>query len=259
MIIAQISDTHITVDLPESARRLEDLRRTVAAVNALDPQPDVVIHTGDLVNRARDEEYAAAKPILDTLRAPFYPVPGNRDHRERLREHFIGWPCIDDATPFVQYVVDGHAVRLIGLDSQSGHGQKGDFCEARAAALERALAVQPERPTAVFVHHPPFEVEEDSQSFQYETREAFSRIRATLSSGGRVIRVFCGHAHQERAVDLDGIRVSTVSSVAVDLRQGKDPRRHTGPPRFQVHRFEPSRGFTTQDVEAARVPVRRPA
>jgi 3',5'-cyclic AMP phosphodiesterase CpdA len=224
----------------------------VAAINMLDPQPDVVIHTGDLVNRGKAEEYAAARSVLDGLRAPFYPVPGNRDDRELMLETFIRWPRIDDHEPYLQYVVDAYPVRLVGIDSQSGQSQRGDYCEARAAALARALAAPRQRPTAVFMHHPPFEVEDDPYSFQYESREGFARVREALGSGGQVIRVLCGHAHQAREADLGDMVASTVSSVAVDLRQGKDdPLRHTGPPRFQLHRYTPSLGFASQNVEAA--------
>ena len=251
MIIAQISDTHISVDHPQGARRLADLRRTVDAINALTPQPDVVIHTGDLANRARDDEYAAAAPVLAGLRAPFYPVPGNRDDRELLRERFIRRPCLVPDAPHVQYVVDDQPLRLMGLDSQSGHSQQGDFCEARAAAVARELAAQPERPTVVFMHHPPFEVEGDPKSFQYETRDGFARVISTLRSNGQVIRVLCGHAHQARDADLGGFLASTVPSIAVDLRMGEDAQRETGAPRFHVHRYDPARGFSTQTVEAA--------
>ena len=73
MVIAQISDTHVSVDLPEGAQRIADLRRTVAAINALDPLPHAVIHTGDLANRGQRGEYEAAKAVLGELRAPFYP------------------------------------------------------------------------------------------------------------------------------------------------------------------------------------------
>jgi len=251
MLIAQISDTHISVDLPEGARRLADLRRAVAAINALEQQPDAVIHTGDLANRGGDEEYDAAKSVLDGLRAPFYPVPGNRDRREGLRERFIRWPCLDDGEPFVQYAVDDLPVRLLGIDSQSGTSQKGDYCESRAAALASALAAQPDRPTVVFMHHPPFEVEGDPRSFQYVSREAMARVAAALRSGTRVARVLCGHAHRAREVVINGILASTVPSLAVDLREGDDPRQPSDAPRFQLHRYDPSRGFTTVGVEAA--------
>ena len=147
MLIAQISDTHITVDLPEASSRLDDLARTVAAINALDPAPDVVLHTGDLANRARAEEYAAAREVIAGLAAPFFPVPGNRDDRRLLRETFLTGPCLAPESGFVQYVVDGFPVRLVGLDTHSGESQQGRFCPERARIAGGALAAGAERPT----------------------------------------------------------------------------------------------------------------
>jgi 3',5'-cyclic AMP phosphodiesterase CpdA len=250
MIIAQISDTHISVDLPESAQRLADLRRTVAAINAMEPRPDAVIHTGDLANRGKDQEYAAAKSVLAALVAPFYPVPGNRDHRVGLRHNFIRWPCLAHDDPYLQYAVEDHPVRLLGIDSQGGHSQKGEYCETRAAALAGALAAQPDRPTVVFMHHPPFEIVCGRDPLQFETREGADRVTATLAASKNVVRLLCGHAHRATEVDLGGITASTMPSIAVDLRMGEDPARTPSPPRFQVHRYESARGFTTVSVEA---------
>ena len=50
MIIAQISDTHLTLDAPDADRRLRDFAHTIADINALDPAPDVIVHTGDIVH-----------------------------------------------------------------------------------------------------------------------------------------------------------------------------------------------------------------
>ncbi|MGC1316465.1 MAG: hypothetical protein WA866_07475 [Pseudolabrys sp.] len=44
MIIAQISDTHIALDTPDADERIEDFERTIAALNVLDPTPDVIVH-----------------------------------------------------------------------------------------------------------------------------------------------------------------------------------------------------------------------
>ncbi len=60
MIIAQISDTHIALDTPDAERRLRDFERTIADINALDPAPDVIVHTGDIVHNGRPDEYAEA-------------------------------------------------------------------------------------------------------------------------------------------------------------------------------------------------------
>jgi 3',5'-cyclic AMP phosphodiesterase CpdA len=62
MIIAQISDTHLTLDTPDADQRMRDFALTVADINALDPAPDVIVHTGDIVHNGRQDEYAQAEP-----------------------------------------------------------------------------------------------------------------------------------------------------------------------------------------------------
>ena len=53
MIIAQISDTHIALDSPDADQRIRDFELTIADINALDPAPDVIVHTGDIVHNGR--------------------------------------------------------------------------------------------------------------------------------------------------------------------------------------------------------------
>jgi len=252
MVVVQISDTHISLDVPQSERRLDNLRCTVAAINHLDPQPDIVIHTGDLANRGKAGEYAAASQLLQALRAPLYVTVGNRDERTHLREAFVTQNCFPAGEPFVQYAVQGHAVRLLALDTQ-GQSRKGNYCEKRTAGLLNALAEEPDKPVAVFMHHPPFDIEGAEEPFQFESRQAAQRLIASLTRCGRVIRIFCGHAHRaaHRATQtqMNGIPASTIPSLAVDLRLGDDPQTPTSAPRFHIHRYEPGRGFTSSSRE----------
>src|SRR6185295_9447876 len=88
MIIAHIFDTHIALDTPDSERRVRDFEDTIADINALDPQPDVIVHTGDIVHNGRPDEYAKATAILAKARAPVYVLPGNKDNRQNLRAAF---------------------------------------------------------------------------------------------------------------------------------------------------------------------------
>ena len=92
MLIAQISDTHILAessDRPEAGSRAENLRRCVADITRLDPQPDIVIHTGDTTQTGAPEDYGRLKRILAPLDMPFFPTPGNRDKREPFQSPVI--------------------------------------------------------------------------------------------------------------------------------------------------------------------------
>jgi 3',5'-cyclic AMP phosphodiesterase CpdA len=69
--LAHISDLHFGHIDPSV---LAPLRAAVLA-----SRPDVLVVSGDLTQRARDEQFAAARQFLDSLPVPRIVVPGNHD------------------------------------------------------------------------------------------------------------------------------------------------------------------------------------
>ncbi len=246
MIIAQISDTHIDLDGPQSADRRRYLELCVDDINGLDPLPDVVIHTGDLTNSGNPQEYDAAKKIFRNLSAPLYVTAGNRDDRSALRSAFPADDYLLPDSPFLQYRVDDFPVRLMVLDTLSEDSNKGDYCTVRADSLSAALAEDTTRPTAVFMHHPAFEVVESDYPFQFESRDAIARIGQVLNRHGCVIHAFCGHTHRATAGTIGDVPVSSTPSVAVDLRLGTYPDAFQTIPLYQIHRFDAKHGFVSE-------------
>ena len=249
MLIAQISDTHISPSAKEGPSRRRWLERCISAINDLDPQPDTVIHTGDLTHKAGDDEFAEGLDIISKLKAPIFLAPGNRDERNKLRELFPDRDYLDPKSPYVQYAVEHHDVRLIALDTITVGDKKGEFCNARVASLRSALDGD-KRPTAIFMHHPPFDLPVPGLEFQYNSRADAARMIGVLNGHGNVIRVFCGHAHRQFFEMLGDIPVSTLPSIAVDLRFGEYPAEQANAPLFQLHRYAPENGFTTETLAA---------
>jgi len=73
MLIVQITDTHIKPHGRLAYRKVDTdahLERAVAAINALDPAPDLVVVTGDLVDAGMPEEYERLRGLLDRLAVP---------------------------------------------------------------------------------------------------------------------------------------------------------------------------------------------
>ncbi len=78
MLIAQITDTHIRLPGRLAYRRVDTaamLRTFVAELLKLDPKPDLIVHTGDLVDFGEDAEYAHLREILAPLQTEMTRVP----------------------------------------------------------------------------------------------------------------------------------------------------------------------------------------
>jgi 3',5'-cyclic-AMP phosphodiesterase len=156
VIIAQISDPHIFHSAGKFEPRGEaGLQRAVAHLNSLPGTPDVVLLTGDCAHRGQPIEYERVRELVSALKAPAYVIPGNHDDRASLRESF-GSQGVEPLDGFVQFVVDGHPVRLIALDTSLPGRDEGGLSTAQLDWLDARLAERREQPALIFMHHPPF-------------------------------------------------------------------------------------------------------
>ena len=90
MIIAQISDPHITLGARRAGAQDADvqLQRAIDHLLGLPAPPDVVLVTGDCVDNGSLPEYQRFRDLLRPLQMPVYVVPGNHDQREHLQAIF---------------------------------------------------------------------------------------------------------------------------------------------------------------------------
>lgn len=246
MIIAQISDTHIALDSPDADQRLRDFELAIADINALDPAPDVIVHTGDIVHNGRQDEYAQAVAILAKARAPVYVLAGNKDNRANLREAFSAGGYLAPNSGFIDYAIDDYPVRLIALDTLSSGSNKGAFCPERVRRLIDLIDAEATKPIAVFTHHPPFDVTVGPDRLNFETSEMMARLRQALQHSGRIVAVFSGHVHRAAEGHVGSIPATVVPCIATTLRKGEYPAHMKMRPVYHVHRFDPLWGFTTE-------------
>jgi Icc protein len=246
MIIAQISDTHIALDTPDADQRISDFERTIADINALDPAPDVIVHTGDIVHNGRQDEYAQAAAILAHACRPVYVLAGNKDDRANLRAAFAAGGYLDADSSFIDYAIEDYPIRLIAVDTLNTHSNKGDFCAERAERLIAMIDAEAAKPIAVFAHHPPFEVPVGPERINFETPEMMERLRQTLRYSERVVAVISGHVHRGTAGCVGSIPATVMPSIATTLRKGEYPGHVKTCPVYHIHRFDPLRGFAVE-------------
>ncbi|WP_341675011.1 phosphodiesterase [Niveibacterium sp. SC-1] len=245
MLIAQISDTHVTragvlaSGIVDTAAMLADC---VAAVRALSTPPDLALLTGDLVDAGAPEEYARLRALLAPLGLPLLAIPGNHDAREPFRDAFGDQPWMprEGFLQFVHEVDSSHGpLRILGLDTLVAGESRGELCETRLDWLEHALAAAPDTAALIALHHPPFltglrEMDEIGLS----GRDAFADIVARHS---QVKLILCGHLHRNIQTTVGGCRTATCPSpahqIALDFRPGSPARFCMEPPGFMLHRW----------------------
>jgi 3',5'-cyclic AMP phosphodiesterase CpdA len=240
MLIAQITDTHVST--PDSVndrffRTAEHLERAVAHLNRLAPRPDVVLITGDLVERGEPEEYARLRAILAPLAMPCYVIPGNHDSREHLARAFADRGYLPQDGGFLHYTVEQWPVRLVALDTQVPGSPGGHLCEERLDWLDARLAEAPGRPTVVFMHHPPFATGLVAMDAMGLT--GGDRLADVIRRHPQVERVLCGHVHRPMTRRFAGTVASTSPATAHQIALALAPARHLAvvmePPACMLH------------------------
>ncbi|WP_437635089.1 metallophosphoesterase family protein [Sorangium sp. So ce854] len=158
-------------------------------------QPDVVVVSGDLTQRARAAEFAEARAFLDALPSPQIVVPGNHDvplynlfdrffrPLDKYRRHITG-----DLSPFH---VDAE-IAILGINTARSLTIKDGRINARQiqGIRERMCDLGPEVTKVVVTHHP-FDLPERSP------HDIVGRAKQAMAAivGCGVDIIMSGHLH----------------------------------------------------------------
>lgn len=215
-LLAQLSDPHVEVG-PGDAASAEALAAAVRAVRRLEPAPDAVLVSGDIVNDGDAPSYARAAELLAELELPVHVLPGNHDDRAALRAAFPSTAVhgADDA-PY-RWAVRCAGLRLVGCDTTVPGSDAGHLDTDTLSWLVRTLEGDP-TPTILAMHHPPIEIgiaALDAIALPDDDRSALGGI---LETAPQIRRVVCGHVHRAAAGELGGVGVFTCPSVYLQAR-----------------------------------------
>lgn len=242
MLIAQITDIHLGFepDTPGEFNR-QRLDCALAALSALDPLPDMMLATGDLVDRGDASSYRRLHEAFAALPFPVHYALGNHDVRAGFAEVFPEARFVDG---FLQYVVDTPPLRLLVLDTLEPGRHGGAFCETRARWLAERLDEEPDKRTLIVQHHPPIEVGIAWMN-THPAEPWVERLAQVLAGRSNVIGLVCGHIHRAVTTQWQGMTVvtcpSTAPQVALDLKPidpsyaDARPLIVADPPAFALH------------------------
>lgn len=196
-----ISDSHL--GLPGARRCWEYALKTIKA-----RQPDFVLHTGDVTEHGRQQEFEQARADLDGLGIPWRAIPGNHDIGD-------GPPTGTGPDPSAvtrydavlgpsRFIYPLGSWTLIGISGlEFGSGQRSD-ASARKWLLQAISTVS--GPIILAFHKPVFV---DHMGEHTETSAAMPACaRAHLAASLRLPNlklVLSGHRHAHRVIQNDAI------------------------------------------------------
>ena len=248
MLIAQISDIHIRDHLGmfgELVDTSKTLEKAIKLLNALDPQPDVVLATGDLTDDGTKEQYSQFLEIIAPLNAPLLPLPGNHDDYSEFINAFSS--NLPNGIPknHCSYVIDNFPVRLIALDTSLPGQHDALFSEDHELWLSQVLAQEKDKPTLIFTHFPPFET--GINFMDISGLKSADRLEKIIRNNPQVKLVVAGHVHRPIQTSFASTMISVCPSTGNQLKLDLNPKNGSAvddPPGFQLHIWKNDRFVT---------------
>jgi len=253
MLIAQLSDPHIR-PFGMLYQGLIDSNAMFAAavrqVNGLDPRPDLVLISGDIVDDGALQSYGTAKALIADIQAPVILIPGNHDERDAFRRSFGDNADLPNSGP-LHFVAGNYGpVRVIGFDVTVPGQHHGVLDDAACNWLDRALSVEADRPTLLMMHQPPLVAGipylDDYRCFGGE------HLASLIARYPAVERVLCGHVHRFMQCRFGGTILctapSTTTAIALQLRDDAPPKSYLEPPALLLHQWRQGTGVITHFV-----------
>ncbi len=242
MRVLHITDLHIVAGSGERIYGVDShvsLRAVLDA--ALASRPDLVVATGDLVERGDRESYGRLGALLRSTGLPTFVVPGNHDSPRRMAEALCGGRIRQ------QPVYDEGAWRFVFLDSRVRGEPHGELGAAAAEQLDRALDTSEGRHVFVALHHTPIA---PCPSFGCQLlggRELLERLAAREN----VRAVVAGHSHIEAAARFGDIQVMTTPSTCAEALHAPAGECARLDDFWSSHRFDPLRhGYRLLELDA---------
>ncbi len=208
----QISDSHIGFDKDANPDVTATLREAIAKVNALPTPPAFVLHTGDLTQLSKADEFDTLSESLKSLKTEriFY-VPGEHDvlndNGDMFRERFgqgtqgDGW-----------YSFDKNGAHFIGLVNVLNlkAGGLGYLGPDQLAWLQKDVSgLKNSTPIVVFAHIPLWAVYPQWGWGTDDSEQALSYLKRFAS-----VTVLNGHIHQTMQKVEGNITFHTACSTA---------------------------------------------
>lgn len=227
--LIQITDTHITGhadDRFDGVDTAATLSAVLDRIEQLEPVPEAMLVTGDLVHDPEEAAYDRLLDLLDPVKCPVFCIPGNHDEpglmHERLNRGHIHTVKSLTAANW----------RILLLDTWIPDSHAGRLSKEELQFLADRLDAERPEYSLIALHHPPVSMASTwMDAMGLENADEF----LSIADGHTAVRVVIwGHAHQEYDSRRGQTRLLGTPSTCIQFKPGADRYiRDDRPPAFR--------------------------
>lgn len=207
--LVHLSDLHFGKVDPEL---LDPLRELIHRI-----EPDVVVVSGDLTQRAKSEQFEEARAWLDTLPGPQIIVPGNHD----ISLYNVFRRFLQPLTRYKRYITDDldpmyvdEEIAVLGVNTaRSLTFKDGRVNKEQIATIKEQFSGMDRNITKIIVTHHPFDLPETNDDDDLVDRAPMA-MKAFSECG--VDLLLSGHMHTSHSANTaDRYRISDFAALVV--------------------------------------------
>ncbi len=213
LLVAQITDTHLFAEVESKVFGVtthNSLQTVIEKLSALQPQPDILLLTGDLSQDETSQSYEFLASFIAPLNISAYWLPGNHDNLP-IMEQVLQQPPINATKSF-----QTGGWNFLLLSSLVPGCVYGEISKQSLDWLKLQLEQITNLPTLVALHHPPCLI--DSEWMDNINLRNYEEFLAVVDRYPQVKLVLFGHIHQEFDTQRQGVRYLGSPSTCVQFQ-----------------------------------------
>lgn len=211
LVVAQITDTHLFADQHQSMKGCVTARTLQAVLDHLgqvQPQPDLLLMTGDLSQDETAASYADLRDRITALGIPAYWIPGNHDIPALMEQVLVSRLISPEKT---LQIAGWHCLLL---NSAQPNRVEGELSPETLNWLEQQLQ-QNYQPTLIALHHPPLSI--GAACMDAIKLHNAEDLFAVIERHSQVKLVVFGHIHQEFEQQRHGVSYLGTPSTCIQI------------------------------------------
>ena len=213
-MLLHLSDLHFGTERPACLTAIQAFCR--------EQQPELVVVSGDLTQRARYREFFHCKQFLDSLNCPYLVVPGNHD----IPLYHV-WDRIFN--PFTRYqlffgnmemTLETEHFYVIGVNSiRRRYHTRGHISLEQIQQIDQILKQAPADKIKIIAAHQPFYTPPDDPH-GIKDCPLLGRMALEVWSQSGLKALLHGHLHQSAVFDLNSLYHLGVGHPVLDIHAG---------------------------------------